>query len=253
MKESKDIPACLSAFDPISLEELGASALMERVETKFILSVRQLPELLEQLYADYSVLEVSGKRISSYQTAYLDTEALHCYHEHHRRRKNRYKLRFRKYVDSDLNFFELKRKDNGRIEKRRMQLESDVAQLGDTEAGFLQRAGIDPSGWKQKLLNRYQRITLVSKHQAERVTLDLNIEFSHDGVDEQLGDLVILELKQAKASRKTAVYKALRRQQIRPFNISKYCIGLIKIHGQEKLKHNRFKNKLMKIDKINHA
>jgi hypothetical protein len=94
---------------------------------------------------------------------------------------------------------------------------------------------------------------LVSKHQAERVTLDLNIEFSHDGVDEQLGDLVILELKQANASRKTPVYKALRRQQIRPFNISKYCIGLIKTHGHEELKHNRFKKKLLKIAKINHA
>ena len=253
MKESKDILGCLLPFDPISLEELGASALMDRVETKFILSVRQLPELLEQLHADYSVLEVSGKRISSYQTAYLDTEKLHCYHEHHRRRKKRYKLRFRKYVDSDLNFFELKRKDNGRTDKRRMRLETDEAQLGDMEAGFLQRSEIDPSGWKQKLLNRYQRITLVSKHQAERVTLDLNIEFSHNGVDEQLGDLVILELKQAKASRKTPVYKALRRQQIRPFNISKYCIGLIKTHGQEKLKHNRFKKKLLKIAKINHA
>ena len=253
MKESKDILGCLLPFDPISLEELGASALMDRVETKFILSLRQLPEFLGQLHADYSVLEVSGKRISSYQTAYLDTEKLHCYHEHHRRRKKRYKLRFRKYVDSDLNFFELKRKDNGRTDKRRMRLETDEAQLGDMEAGFLQRSEIDPSGWKQKLLNRYQRITLVSKHQAERVTLDLNIEFSHDGVDEQLGDLVILELKQAKASRKTPVYKALRRQQIRPFNISKYCIGLIKTHGQEKLKHNRFKKKLLKIAKINHA
>ena len=253
MKESKDILGCLLPFDPISLEELGASALMDRVETEFILSLRQLPEFLGQLHADYSVLEVSGKRISSYQTAYLDTEKLHCYHEHHRRRKKRYKLRFRKYVDSDLNFFELKRKDNGRTDKRRMRLETDEAQLGDMEAGFLQRSEIDPSGWKQKLLNRYQRITLVSKHQAERVTLDLNIEFSHNGVDEQLGDLVILELKQAKASRKTPVYKALRRQQIRPFNISKYCIGLIKTHGQEKLKHNRFKKKLLKIAKINHA
>lgn len=253
MKESKDILGCLLPFDPISLEELGAAALMDRVETKFILSVRQLPELLEQLHADYSVLEVSGKRISSYQTAYLDNEKLHCYHEHHRRRKKRYKLRFRKYVDSDLNFFELKRKDNGRTDKRRMRLETDESQLGDTEAGFLLRSEIDPSGWKQKLLNRYQRITLVSKHQAERVTLDLNIEFSHDGVDEQLGDLVILELKQAKASRKTPVYKALRRLRIRPFNISKYCIGLIKTHGQEKLKHNRFKKKLLKIAKINHA
>jgi hypothetical protein len=156
-------------------------------------------------------------------------------------------------VDSDLNFFELKRKDNGRTDKRRMRLETDKAQFGDTEAGFLLRSEIDPSGWKQKLLNRYQRITLVSKHQAERVTLDLNIEFSHDGVDEQLGDLVILELKQANASRKTPVYKALRRQQIRPFNISKYCIGLIKTHGHEELKHNRFKKKLLKIAKINHA
>jgi len=253
MKASEDIDACLAAFDPISLEELGASALMNRVETKFILSVRQLPELLEQLHADYSVLEVSGKRISSYQTAYLDTEALHCYHEHHRQRKKRYKLRLRKYVDSNLNFLELKRRDNGRTDKGRMRLESDEAQLGDTGADFLRRSEIDPSGWKQKLLNRYQRITLVSKHQAERVTLDVNIEFSHDGVDEQLGDLVILELKQHKASRKTAVYKVLRRQQIRPLNISKYCIGLIKTHGQEQLKHNRFKKKLLKIDKINHA
>jgi hypothetical protein len=38
---------------------------------------------------------------------------------------------------------------------------------------------------------------------------------------------------------------------LRPYRLSKYCLGAIVLEGKEKLKYNRFKNKLMYLEKIN--
>jgi hypothetical protein len=45
----------------------------------------------------------------------------------------------------------------------------------------------------------------------------------------------------------------MKKERIRPYRLSKYCIGSVEIYGEEVLKFNRFKKKLLFLNKINHA
>jgi hypothetical protein len=100
--------------------------------------------------------------------------------------------------------------------------------------------------------NSFQRITLVSKTAKERLTFDFNIVFEKDGVTKSFKQLVIAELKQEDLNRNSAFYQLMKQQQIRPYRLSKYCLGSVEIYGEEKLKFNRFKKKLLYLKKINH-
>ena len=53
--------------------------LMDRVDTKFMLSSRGFGALLNELRKSYKCLEVEGNRASRYETVYLDTEKLDFY------------------------------------------------------------------------------------------------------------------------------------------------------------------------------
>ena len=108
-------------YYPVSLEEMDQVKLMDRVETKFVFNLDSLPRLLSHMETGYRILEISGTRSHCYHTVYYDTPALELYHLHQRGRLNRYKIRFRKYCDSELSFFEIKFKNNkGRTIKKRI-------------------------------------------------------------------------------------------------------------------------------------
>src|SRR5204862_4846249 len=93
-------------------------------DIKFVFPQLQLPLCLKELKHDYQVLDVEGNRISRYESLYFDTPDFHLYHQHQRGKLNRHKIRYRKYVESDLNFFEVKLKNNkSRTIKDRVNLE----------------------------------------------------------------------------------------------------------------------------------
>ncbi len=240
----------ISLFPTISLEEMNSVKLMDRVETKFLLSIKQLPEIFQQIENDYRIVKINNSVVPDYKTVYFDTENLFFYNEHHRKRKDRYKVRFRNYVNSNLTFFEVKHKKNGRVDKKRMIVENETFTLDSTNENMLKESELDKLDLSEKLVNYYSRITLVSKHTIERVTFDMDIRFEHKEKKSTLDNLVIVELKQAKLSRNSSIYLALKNANIKPFTMSKYCIGLIKTYGLNTLKYNRFKKKLLKIDKI---
>ncbi len=241
----------LQMFETITLEEMDKVKLMDRTETKFVLSSKQLPLVFNQIKEDYRIVSFNGNVLPSYKTVYYDTDDLFFYNEHHRKRKDRYKVRFRNYVDSKVTFFEVKHKKNGRVDKQRMKVENEQYSLDSEQEKFLKEANITKSDLKLKLTNNYNRITLVSKHSVERVTFDLNIRFQQKDAKSTLGNVVIIELKQPSLSRETPIYKALKDLQVKPYNVSKYCIGIIKTYGMDKIKYNRFKKKLNRLNKIN--
>jgi len=224
--------------------------LMDRIETKFVLSSKQLPQVFDKIRDDYKVLSFDGNEMPAYKTVYYDTDDLFFYHEHHRKRKDRFKVRFRNYVDSNMTFLEVKHKKNGRVDKRRVEVQNEQFVLLSEEDTFLQEANICADDLKIKLINHYNRITLVSKHSVERVTFDTDIKYQFEGLKTDLDQIVIIELKQPVLSRETPIYKALKELQIKPYNVSKYCIGIIKTYGQENVKYNRFKKKLNRLNKI---
>src|SRR6185369_14319183 len=118
----ENIKKLLNTFEPITLSEMSDKMLMSRVDTKYVFPQSELPLFLEQIKDDYRVLDVNNVRMSRYESLYFDTENLDLFHKHHRGRSNRHKIRYRKYVESDLNFFEIKFKNNkGRTIKNRVK------------------------------------------------------------------------------------------------------------------------------------
>jgi len=247
----KQLDNILESFDPISLEEMDSVRLMNRQDTKFIFSLEELIEILPLLNEHYRLLNIDGKRTSKYETVYFDTENLDLYIDHHRQKVDRYKVRYRKYLDTDLAFLEVKHKFKGRTDKKRILVDDLLFKIPGDHEEFVRESGVENAEeLESSLHNNFERITLVARERAERLTLDINLEFEDSDKKVSLDDLVIAELKQEETSRLSPFYKILKKKQIRPFRISKYCIGLIKMKGKGNIKYNRFKKKLIKIKKL---
>jgi hypothetical protein len=99
--------------------------------------------------------------------------------------------------------------------------------------------------------NSFQRMTLVNKVENERLTLDFDVTFKWEGRTKNFSNLIIAELKQESVNRNSAFFALMKEKCIRPYRLSKYCIGSIELYGGSKLKFNRFKKKLLKLQKIN--
>jgi hypothetical protein len=223
---------------------------MNRVDTKFIFTFAELIEFLPELQKYYDILDIDGLRLPRYESDYFDSDAMDFYIDHHRQKINRFKVRFRKYVESNLSFLEVKHKVKGRTDKRRIMVEDLSKHISKEQQDFIQKTGIEQNNLHYVLTNSFQRITLVGKQRVERLTFDINLEFSGNNTVKQLNQLVIAELKQERLSRQSPFYKIMKRRLIRPYRLSKYCIGVIELYGKSNVKYNRFKKKLLRINKL---
>ena len=219
--------------------------LMNRIDTKYAVPLSVLPAILEAAKTDYFAQEIDSKRIANYDTMYYDTDSLDMYIRHHDRQLVRQKIRIRQYVDSDLTFLEIKRKNNkGRTKKKRISLPSpDVATFIAAKSRY---------EWSElcpRLRTLFRRITLVNKAKTERLTIDMNLVWDNvvSGIRKTYDNLVIVELKRD-GNVPSKMTDIMLSQRIHPLKISKYCIGTaLTTPG---LKRNRFKAKIRKIEKL---
>lgn len=235
----------VKSFEPISLAQMESVKLMNRIDTKYAVSRAVLPAILEAAKADYYVQEIDGKRIATYDTMYYDTESLDMYVRHHDRQLVRQKIRIRQYVDSDLTFLEIKRKNNkGRTKKKRITLPSK-----EVESFVAAKSRYVWSELSPHLRTLFHRITLVNKAKTERLTIDMDLVWDNvvSGEKKTFEDLVIIELKRDGnvPSKMTHIMLNLR---LHPLKISKYCIGTALTTPD--IKKNRFKDKIRKIEKM---
>ena len=115
------IEAAARALTPVSLGELGEAALLDRVDTKFLLPASLVPEILRRCAPCYRALEVNCARLCRYSTLYFDTADLAFYHAHHAGHARRRKVRVRTYVDTGDRYLEVKLRTNkGRTTKSRV-------------------------------------------------------------------------------------------------------------------------------------
>lgn len=238
-------------FDPITLEEMDGVKLMNRIDTKFAFSVTELAGLMPALVKDYRILEIKNTRIPSYESLYFDDLKFSFYNDHHNGRTNRFKVRIRKYVESELFFLELKHKQKGRTDKKRIITQGFSQSLEAQHLDFLGKHLSNGQDLKPNMWNSFNRITLVNKHAEERLTLDFNLSFHWDNQHYEFDNLVIAELKQNTMNRNSAFYELMKANRIRPYRLSKYCIGAIELYSKDNIKYNRFKQKLMKLKSIN--
>jgi len=242
----------INSFAPISLEQMSGVKLMNRTDTKFVTTTERLQLLLEMARDYYYIQEIDGERNLEYDTTYFDTRDFDMYRQHQWNHTNRQKIRFRTYCISGLQFMEVKTKNNhGRTKKKRIEV-TDMDVSEQSKADFLARHlryGADTL--LPALNNHFARLTLVNKAKTERLTIDSALHFNNlvSGEQMDMGNLVVVELKRDGLVY-SPVLNMLRQLRIHPHGFSKYCMGSALTNKD--LPVNRFKRKLIEINKILH-
>ncbi len=237
-------PVVTEAFTPdvagwgrVCLAELNIRApLLDRFENKYVVSWAAFADGWGALREDFDVLAIDGKCTFTYETVYYDTDSLLAYRQHAQGKRQRFKVRCRRYVDSDLYFFEVKLKGSrGRTIKRRMLYDATrhgQATLDDAATAFVRRCVEDTYGEEfverlsAQLTMRYRRITLVGKGCPERLTVDFGLEFLGSGGTEAWAPPETLVVEVKSHNGRGIGDRALRAAGARGGACSKYCVGL---------------------------
>lgn len=241
-------------FRAITLAELNAkAAMLERLDNKYVLRGQTLRAALPALRSGFDMLEIDGRRDFVYETCYFDDAARHGYFDHHQGRRQRMKVRVRKYTDARLCFVEVKLKDKrGVTVKKRLPYELerygtlDPRALAHVRQAYRAlyaqdfRQALEPT-----LEMSYRRWTLVAREGGERVTIDGGLRF-RAGDAECATDAAafIVETKSARGNGiADKILRALHQHPIA--RCSKYCVGMSMVGAVSK--HNRFLPALRKL------
>jgi SPX domain protein involved in polyphosphate accumulation len=243
----------LKLYDPISLDEMSDYKLLNRIDTKYICNVELLPIILEASLKEFKIQEINKERLFKYESLYFDTPNLKTYFDHHQGKRIRYKIRFRKYVDTGDVFLELKKKQSyNRTDKKRTEFEL-TSKMSEKHIKFLKNHidfpenGLIPSIW-----TIFNRLTFAGINHLERVTIDTDICFkTEDSKEIHLPNMAIVEVKRSKCGEVSPLNQILKNLHIRPFGISKYILGNILLTPN--IKQNRFRNKVVTVNKICHG
>lgn len=238
----------LESFEKITLDQMNEVALMNRTDTKFVIGRGIFQEVLPQLKENYRALEVEGTTLNKYSTQYFDTGSFQFYTDHHNERGLRYKIRIRKYVESDIYFLEVKKKFKGRTNKKRIKINDFENELSQGSIEYIEAVTGVPFKLESKLFNYFERITLVNKFEKERLTIDLNLGFESPNANVDFPHIVVAELKQERVNRKSLFFRLMKKYGVRPNGFSKYCMGAMTLNPD--LKHNNFKRKKILINKL---
>ena len=240
----------LSDFSSISLKDLDKVQLLNRKDTKFVFTQNSLAQLLNKLKSFYRILEIDGVRTFKYDNTYFDTEEFQFYIQHHNESRRRFKVRYRKYCEANEQYFEIKVKDNkNRTIKNRFRSSNRNGDFIEEEKRLIsEKTGLSPQHLIPKLDIQFSRITLADNSFNERLTIDTNLSVKN-GISSKIFDqLAVSEIKQKKYDPKSDFIQILRDLKIPEMRFSKYCMGML--HVYKEIKYNRFKPKLLRINKI---
>lgn len=238
----------------ISLEEMSAVKLMNRIDTKYVTSEVMVMQLLEQASKYGYRAQVHGGVVAArYDTRYYDTDARDMYIMHHNRHLARQKIRTRHYEDGSATYLEIKDKNNrGRTKKRRIEIPIDNLMdfMGNNEAlAFIEPlARYNIKSLSPAIATRFVRITIVNPELTERITIDLNLEFTdlRSSTEGKIDGMAIIEIKQD-GNIRSKTKEILNSLRVKPMRISKYCLGTaLTVEG---IKRNRMIEKIRRIRK----
>ena len=163
--------------------------------------------------------------VFSYESCYFD-DRQRCFHEHLQGRRQRFKVRTRRYVESGKAFFEVKLKGKrGQTDKSREVCDDYYSFVINDDEHQMLRKLYEKSYGKRfsyrlapALHVSYRRFTLVSRSGRERITVDFNLGFeTPTGRQAFIGDdFIIIETKTADGRGKSD--RALKLQHVRSVN-----------------------------------
>ncbi len=240
----------IKQFESVNLDTIEEKAFKVRYDTKYVFPDYELSDILLMLNKDYRILEINGIRIFSYENLYFDTDSLYFYTQHHNGKGNRFKVRFRRYRENAVCYFEIKSKSNKySISKDRIRLEN----FQDTINGIakdlvLDKTNINPESLHPKLQINYRRITLINNRMGEKITFDTDLYFKNCIKEGTLSSIAIAEVKNNLLSDSMDFIYYMKTRNIHPFRVSKYCTGTIITNPE--VKYNRFKSKMLFLNKL---
>ncbi|MFE7810455.1 polyphosphate polymerase domain-containing protein [Streptomyces sp. NPDC057433] len=223
----------VGALRPIGLDELVERAsLLTRLDRKYMLPLRELPLVTGGLGEHVRVLEMAGERDFGYRSVYFDTPELDGYLRAARRRRRRFKLRVRTYLDSGDHYFEVKtRGPRGTTVKQRIPYDGSLSHLTPEARAYadeaLAGARIDSGGFRfaPALVTSYRRTTLFLPECGSRVTVDTDLTWTlPDGTALRTPDRAVVETKSGRAG--SGADRLLWSLRHRPCPVSKYGTGL---------------------------
>lgn len=253
MSTGNKIREVIEKFDPITLDQMDKVKLMRRTDTKFVFSRQELPNLLKKAIDNYYMVVIKDEKEQIYKTTYFDTQDYKMYRLHHNGKLNRHKVRIRKYVYSEQEFLEIKRKNNrGETIKNRINHTEDKHQI-DVEGSkdFVKKYSNYNSDLLEPMLgNHFIRLTLVNKNFSERITIDYKLKFKDlkNNLETQTRDVCIIEIKKGRDNKSSPFINYLKEQRIQSMGFSKYCIGMALLNPE--VKNNNFKQRIRTIVKI---
>tara|TARA_B100001540_G_C15740658_1_gene612097 strand:- start:242 stop:991 length:750 start_codon:yes stop_codon:yes gene_type:complete len=247
-----NFPEIISDFSPISLSEMDGVKLMSRTDTKFAFSANKLPILLKRINPFYRMLHIDGETLHQYKSLYYDTNDLKFYLDHHNQRVNRNKIRFREYVGSGISFLEIKLKNNKKKTiKKRMKVDSISEELTTEHKNYIYKIIGEDIDVEAKQWINFSRLTLVHRVHKERLTIDIDLTFKNKKESGDFKEIVIAEVKQERMSRSSDFIRIAKEMSILPIRLSKYCMSTLYLN--KGIKKNRFKEKLLFINKLKKA
>lgn len=244
--DTAPLAAARAVFEAISLDELVDQAeLMRRVDRKYLLPIGEAAAAMAGIDPRARVLEIGGRRDFAYDSVYFDTDDHLAYRLTAQKRRRRFKLRTRSYLDTGGCFLEVKTKNGrGATVKRRIEYdERDRGRLTVCGRDYVRRQlcaeGHDPAlvgRFRPSLVSRYRRTTLLLP-EGTRATFDTRLSWgqaerrpSSKRHRLDLEGWVILETKSVGGT--SQLDRLLWRTGRRPLGISKFGTGTAALHPE---------------------
>jgi len=240
-----------NGINTISLAELNSEAsLLTRMDRKYLVPPGDTQHVISHLAPRAQVLQIDGLRHFRYASTYFDTPGLDAYFLAARKRRRRYKIRTRTYLDSGLCFLEVK--TNGSREatvKDRFKYDPDDADRVTPDGRLFVIERLVESGTCSSdeartvadalvpvMDSTYSRTTLHLPHDEARATFDTQLTWDLFGPDgKRLGQGVMVDhlnvVETKNPSTASPTDRLLWHQGHRPARISKYATGMALLYA----------------------
>ena len=255
---------------PTTLEDLNSAAsLLTRVDRKYLVASSAAQNVVDALTGRALVLDIDGRRSFSYASTYFDTPGLDSYLQAARKRRHRFKIRTRSYLDSGLTLLEVKtRGPRGATIKQRLDYRAAEADRLTEEGidfvveclapltGSAQEARRTAQSLRPVMATTYRRTTLHLPDDDARATIDTDLAWTAlaprsgassgsssttgagrtrptvvgRGASRAAGPFAVVETKNP--ARHSPTDRYLWAAGHRPSRISKYATGMAALHPE---------------------
>lgn len=233
-------------LNAITLDELNAEAsLLTRMDRKYLVPPTDAQNVIDALAPKAQVLQIDGLRSFQYASTYFDTPSLDAFFLAAYKRRRRYKVRTRTYLDSDLTFLEVKtRGPRDTTIKRRLSYQTaDADRLTDEGVAFVAECLAPLAGSAREarrtarhlvpvMATTYRRTTLHLPDDGARATIDTDLAWAalapRPGAPREAGPFAVVETKNP--ARRCPADRYLWARGHRPSRISKYATGMAALH-----------------------